>query len=158
MAIRELQGRATGVNLTLEQIRRFNAVNYRLDGSRIKAALAMNPGKVILAPRESGKSTSLAEYMYDNYPDGAIIFVRDVAMAEDWKMLFPRDYLWNVIIVWGGAEPDSRGRELPIFADEIFLLPGVTQKRITGDRRFAGAVGTPYGLSVPEVRALCILY
>lgn len=159
MAIRELQGCVTGVDLTPEQRRRFNAVNYRLDGSRIKAALALNHGKIILAPRRSGKTISLAEYAYENFHEGAIFFVVNETIANYLKDQFPSDYFKEVIVCWGGGGPKMLyGENKPVFADEIFLLPGMIQKRIISDPRFEGAVGTPSGLTVEEVKKLCILY
>lgn len=158
MAIRKLQRRPASLDLAPEQRRRVNAVSYRLDGSLIKTALILNPGKIVIAPRGSGKSTALAEYVYDNFPEGAVFFVRDQLMGEFLIKKFPKKYLNEVIIVWGGAEPaDLYSFNLPVFSDEIFLLPGFTQKRIIGDVRFAGAVGTPSGLADQEVMNRCIL-
>jgi len=136
------------------------AVTYKLRGEKIKAALLMNPGKIILCPRQSGKSISLAGYMMENYPDGAIVFTINERTAKEFNRMLSKEYFKKSIIVYGPQNPPFfMDENLPIFADEFFGLIGVVQKAIVRDRRFTGAVGSVMGGAIiEEVRNRCIPY
>lgn len=133
-------------------------VTYKLTGNRIKSALLMNPGKVVICPRQSGKTASLAEYIMEHCTYGAIVFCAFESAALQIRRSWPWGYFEKCIIVWGQGEPAAPfGWNLPIFADEICLIGGTRQRQIVRNPRFAGAVSSPSDFTEEEVRIRCIL-
>jgi hypothetical protein len=133
------------------------AVTYKLKGEKIKAALLMNPGKVIISQRQSGKTTSLAEYIFEHYPDGVIVFYSHELSARQLKLAWPTAFFDKCTIAWGNVYPPMQGLHQPIFADEICGLGGTMQKQIVKHPDFMGAVSSATDFTEPEVRKLCIL-
>lgn len=132
-------------------------VTYKLTGEKIKAALLLNHGRVVISGRQTGKTTSLAEFIFEHCPYGAVVFCQTEVAALEIRRLWTVEYFEKCIIVWGQGEPAAPfGWNLPIFADELGLIGGTRQKQIVRNPRFYGAVSSPWDFFEPEVRRLCI--
>lgn len=140
-----------------DSARQAALVTHKLQGEKIKAALLMNPGKVIICPRQSGKSTGLMGYIQDVFADGAIIYTVSEDQARNFKKGLGKEIFNKSTIVWGNVYPNLAGINQPIFADEICWLGGTRQKEIVRHPNFMGAVSSASSFTEPEVKDICIL-
>jgi hypothetical protein len=123
-----------------DELRQAALVRAALQGNKIKSALAQNPGKVIVAPRRSGKTTSLVQYIEAVHPEGAILFHLNRLPNASIFNAMSKTYLGKMITL--GADllnlDFCRGNYLPIYADEIGMMDERVKDYILIDSRFPG--------------------
>jgi hypothetical protein len=139
-----------------DELRQAALVRAALQGNKIKSALAQNPGKVIVAPRRSGKTTALVHYIEAVHPNGAILF--HLHTLPCLSILEARSNKTIGKMVTMGADPHNidltRGYDLPIYADEIGVMDSRVQDLIIADPRFRGAVTTPWFIALSDHKAI----
>jgi len=105
----------------------------------------LEPGYVVHAERRTGKTTALLAEIHTQLRGRAIIVAHSALMADiieqRYKSAFPLDVK---PIVTGPirALEVIRGRDLPVYVDEWWLLPEKAQRELKDSGRIMGAVGT----------------